>query len=121
MAQVLGLVQVSWRGTPVPIEKGAKLKLGGLQQKPVITGQQVNYETEYEASEITVTTTLRRGDSLLTLYAPGQGALIVTCDTGQTYSWDDAFLAKRPELSDGGGKSQLMWNAGEASELLNTN
>jgi hypothetical protein len=119
MAQVLGLVQVNWNGSNIPVEKGSKVKLGGLLQKPVITGSQVDYTTEYDASEVTVVTTLKKGDALYSIFTPGAGPLIVTCDTGQTYSWGDGFITNLPEFTAGdGGKVSIKWNASQAVELV---
>lgn len=119
MAQVLGLIEVSWRGNKIPVEKGGKVKLGGLMQKGMVVGQQTDYAQEYEMSEVTVTTRLRRGDSLLDIFAPGAGELQVLCDTGQTYTFPDAFVSNRPEFTAGeGGKVQVKWNASNAAELV---
>lgn len=119
MAKVLGLLELNWRGQKIDIEKGAKVKLGGLQQKPVITGKQVDHADEFMQSEVTATAKLKAGDSLLAIWAPGAGELIAKCDTGQTYSWPDAFLTNRPEFTAGeGGKVPLAWAAGEPVELV---
>jgi hypothetical protein len=119
MAQVLGLVDVIWNGQKIDVEKGSKVKLGGLMQKPLVVGQQVDFSAEYDMSEITVTTRLRAGDSLLSIFSSGAGELQVLCDTGQTYAWSDAFIANRPDFTAGeGGKVQIKWNASAPTELL---
>ncbi len=120
MAQTLGIIDLVWNGTKIPIEKNGKVKLGGMQQNAVITGRQVDYSNEFMASEITATTVIKRGQSVLSLYAVGAGELQVLCDTGQTFVWPDAFLSNRPEFEGGaGGKMQMKWDAGEPTELLN--
>jgi hypothetical protein len=120
MAQVLGLITVTFMGTKIDVEKGGTAKLGGLMQKGLVVGQQVDYVNEFDMSEINVTTRLRRGDSLIALFASGQGELQVLCDTGQTYVWPDAFVANLPEFTAGdGGKVKIKWNAGSPTELLN--
>lgn len=120
MAQTLGLISVIWRGANVPVEKGGKVTLGGLQQKEVIVGQQVDYANEMVASQVQATSRLKRGDSLLSLYAPGTGELQVQCDTGQTYLWPAAFLSTMPTFTGSdGGKLNLEWRAGAPEELLN--
>lgn len=120
MAQTLGLISVIWRGTNVPVEKGGTVTLGGLLQKEVITGMQVDYANEMTASHVTASSRLKRGDSLLSLYSPGQGELQVLCDTGQSYVWPDAFLAVMPKFTAGdGGKVALEWKAGIPQEVLN--
>ncbi len=121
MAQTLGLVSIIWRGAKIKIEgNDAQATLGGLVQKRVITGQQVDYANEMEASEVTATTVVERGASIMALYAPGQGELQVQCDTGQTYTWPDAFLEDPAKFSAGkGGKLKLKWAAGTPTEVLN--
>ncbi len=120
MAQTLGLINVIWRGQKLSIEKGGTVKLGGLLQKKVITGQQVDYANEMTASEVNVTARVQRGTSIIALFAPGQGELQVECDTGQTYTWPDAFIADQPSFTAGdGGKLKVKWEAGAATEVLN--
>lgn len=120
MTQYLGIVDISWRGVRVPVEKGAKVKIGGIQNNAVVFGRQVGRAEEYAASEITATTHLARGQKFKDLYMPGEGELQVICDTGQTYVWSDAFLGERPEMTSGeGGKIEMKWMAGEPEELIN--
>jgi hypothetical protein len=119
MAQTLGLISLAWRGQPLPIEKGGKVKIGGLMQKNVITGQQVDYANEMEASEVTANMKMDSTTLLLSIWAPGDGELQVTCDTGQSYVWPDAFLANRPEFTAGdGGKVPLKFSGGIPLELI---
>lgn len=119
MAQTLGIIDIEWRGVKIAVEKGASLELGGLMQKEVIAGRQVHFANEMTASKVTAMFPLRRGDSLLAIWAPGQGPLQVLCDTGQTYAWDDAFLTNRPKATSGdGGKVEGIWAGGEPSELI---
>lgn len=120
MAQTLGILDVTWQGRNLAVDKGAKFKLGGLKKTALIAGRQVHYANEFEASEITATIPLPRGQRLLDLYPTGTGELQIVCDTGQTYVFADAFLTNRPEATAGeGGKIELVWSAGEAEELLN--
>ncbi|MBR0681910.1 hypothetical protein GXW74_15555 [Roseomonas eburnea] len=117
--QTLGIIDASWGETPIPCEKGSKLKLGGLKNNPVIMGRQVHRAQEMEASEITLTTNLMRGQKLKDLLTGGEKPLTVRCDTGQTYVFPDAFLTNRPEMTSGeGGKIELTFAAGEPEELL---
>lgn len=119
MAQVLGITDIIWRGQSFAVEKGSTFKLGGLKNVPVVTGRRVDHAQEYEASEIKATFALRRGMSLLAIFAPGEGPLEVLCDTKQSYSWTDAALTNRPEATSGeGGKVEAMWSAGEPNEVV---
>ncbi|GGG31012.1 hypothetical protein GCM10010964_18690 [Caldovatus sediminis] len=118
--QLLGIVDIVWQGRRIPVEKGAKLKLGGLKNNAIPYGRQVGRAQEFEPSEITATTHLRRGQRFSDLYAVDEGELQVICDTGQTYVFADAFLTDRPEMTSGeGGKIELKWAAGAPEELLN--
>ena len=121
MASTLGIIDIVWRGQKLAVERGASLRLGGLKNNPVITGRQIHRSAEMEASEITATIPLLRGQRLLDLYGDGrEGELQCVCDTGQTYVFADAFLTNRPEVTGGeGGKVELVWMAGEPEELLN--
>lgn len=119
MAQVLGIIDIVWLGRNVPVEKGAKLKLGGLKNNPVTYGRTVGRAQEYMGSEITATTHLARGQSWRELYGPEEGELQVKCDTGQTYTFPDAFLTDPPEMTGGeGGKIELKWQAGDWEEVI---
>lgn len=120
MAQVLGIIDLVWRGTRIAVEKGAKLKIGGIQNNSVVVGRQVHNAQEFIASEISGTTVLRRGQRFTDLYSTAAGELQVVCDTGQTYVFTDAFLTERPEMSGGeGGKIEMKWSAGVPEEQLN--
>ena len=120
MAQTLGIVDLTWRSQSLDIEKGAKLKLGGMKQNGVTTNRAMHYAQEFEGSEITATFPVKRGVSVLALFAPGAGPLTAKCDTGQVFQWDDAFVMGRPDLTAGeGGKLEIKWGAGEPQELVN--
>lgn len=120
MAQTLGIVDVVWRGERLKVDKGSKLKLGGLKSNPVARARSMDHADEFEGSEISATIQMERGKSVLAIYATRTGELQVICDTGQTYVWTDAFLSNRPEATGGeGGKIELKWMAGEPEELLN--
>ena len=120
MAQVLGVVQIFWRGEEIPVETGATYKPAGMSQKPVTYGRRVGRADEFMAGECQATTNLERDQSLGELLARGEGELQVLCDTGQTFVHPDAFLSGDiPTLTGGeGGKIQLTWSFSEGEELL---
>jgi hypothetical protein len=118
MAQVLGIVDIVWRGRNIPVEKGAKLKLGGIANKAVVYGRQVGRAQEFMASEIEATTVLERGQKFSELYGVDEGELQVACDTGQTFVFPGAFLTDQREITGGeGGKVSLKWSAGSYEEI----
>lgn len=117
--QTLGIIDIIWKGTKIPTEKGATFKPGGLKNNTVLAGRQAHRSQEFVASEVKCTTVLKRNQSLTALLDTTEGELQVVCDTGQTYVMNDAFLIDKPDITAGeGGKVNLMWNAGEAEELL---
>ncbi|MDI4664716.1 phage tail tube protein [Xanthobacter autotrophicus] len=120
MPQVLGIINITWRGRRIDVEKGAKLKLGGLKNNVVVYGRKAGRAQEFVNSEITATTHLERGKSYRSLYDTEEGELVVECDTGQIYTFPDAFLMDGPpEMTGGeGGKIELKWGAGEYEEIV---
>lgn len=120
MSQVLGIIDILWRGIQIPTEKGAKLRLGGIKNTAVTYGRTVGRAQEFVGSEITATTVLERGRSYASLYDEGEGELQVICDTGHTYVFPNAFLMDGPpEITGGeGGKIELKWAAGRYEEIM---
>lgn len=119
MTQVLGIVDIVWLGRNIPVEKGAKLKLGGIMNSPVVYGRRVGRAQEFAASEIEAVTAVERGQKVKDLYGVGEGELQVQCDTGQIFVFSDAFLTEQRELTGGeGGKVPLKWSAGEPEEIV---
>ena len=119
MSKVLGIIDIVWKGTNIPVEKGAKLKLGGIKNNTVTFGRKVARAQEFVGSEITATTHLQRGQRYAEIYQEDEGELQVTCDTGQTYTFPDAFLTDQPEMTGGeGGKIELKWAGGDYEEVV---
>ncbi|PDT05701.1 hypothetical protein CO666_03605 [Rhizobium chutanense] len=119
MAQVLGVVDIVWRGRNIPVEKGAKAKIGGMQNVVVTYGRKAGRAEEFVASEIEAVTALEKGQRYGNLWDTGEGELQAVCDTGQTFVWNDAFLTERPDITGGeGGKITLKWGGGEPEEIL---
>ena len=119
MVQVLGIIDVVWRGQNIPVEKGAKIKLGGIKNNPVTYGRRVGRAQEFVGSEVTAVTNLERGKSYGSLYDEGEGELQVKCDTGHIYTFPDAFLTEIPEMTGGeGGKLELKWAGSDYEEVM---
>jgi len=117
--QTLGIVDIIWRGRQIPVETGAKFKVGGIKNNVVTYGRRVARAQEFEGSEVTATTAFERGARFGNLWDPGEGELQVVCDTGQTFVMKDAFLTDRPEITGGeGGKIELKWAASAPEEIL---
>jgi hypothetical protein len=120
MAQALGIVNIVWNGQKMAVEKGSTFQNGGLQQKAVVNGKQIDYADEMVAGKAMCTKRLLRGDSLFGIWTTGTGELQMQCDTGQTYVIPDAFLTNTVNWTGGeGGKVKMEWAFGIATELLN--
>lgn len=119
-AQTLGVMDIVLGGTSLDVEKGGKLKLGGYKQNAVLVQGKTFYAREYEASEITFTTVLKRGQKIGDIFASGTKECQVVCDTGQSFIFADAFVSNRPDMTAGeGGKIEVKLMAGAYEELMN--
>lgn len=117
--QTLGIVDIIWRGRNIPVEKGAKIKIGGIKNNVVTYGRKVARAQEFEGSEVSATTHLEKGQRYGNLWDPEEGELQVVCDTGQTFIIKDAFLTDHPEVTGGeGGKIELKWAGSAPEEVL---
>ena len=99
------------------IKPGGTVTLGGMRNKPVIYGQQVDASQAMTASEINVTTVVKTGQPILTFVVKDQKELQVHCDTGQTLIWDTAFLDGATKITAGEGSHELKFSAGTPSEI----
>lgn len=120
MTQVLGIVDIIWRGRNIPVEAGATFRPGGITNKAVDYGRKTGRAGMYRGSTAKATTNLERGQRLGRLLDPGEGELQVVCDTGQTYVVKDAFLTEETSDVTGGegGKISLAWAGSTAEEIL---
>lgn len=119
--QVLGIIDIVWLGRNVPVEKGAKLRLGGIKNNAVTYGRKVARSAEFQGSEVSAKTHLEKGARWRDQYSSEvEGELQVICDTGQTYTFPDAFLeGDIPSLTGGeGGSIELKWAAGDYLEIV---
>ncbi len=118
MAQSVGIIDLVWRGTRIKVEKGAKVKLGGIQNNTVEYGRGAARSQEFKASSVEVTTILLRGQKASDLYTVEEGELQIQLDTGQTIVAHAAWMTERPDITGGeGGKIPLKWAFGEYEEI----
>lgn len=118
MTQVVGIIDIVWRGQNIPVEKGAKYKHSVIKNNAVTYGRKVGRAQEFVAGEATATTHLERGQRLAGLYTEGEGELQVKLDTGQTFVHPDAFLTEPFEVTGGeGGKIELKWAFSPGEEI----
>ncbi len=120
-AQVLGIVDVYWGGSYVPIEPGGTFMLGGLVNKRIIAGAQVFYAREMVASEVSFTTVLQAGQSLTGTFGTAAQELQLQCDTGQIFVLPTAFREGGVEFTSGeGGKVKVKIAGGAYQESVGT-
>lgn len=119
MAQALGIIDLIWKGTKIPLEKGATFNKGGMRNTPVVVGRQVHRSQEFMQSTIKGVTVLLAGQRLTDLLGDGtEGEAQVKCDTGQNFLVPDAFLTAIPDVTGGeGGKIGLEFAGSEALEI----
>lgn len=121
MAQVLGIVDLIWKGVNLQVAtKGAKLVLGGLRNDTVTYGRTAGRSQQYAESKITATVHLKKGQSYGDIFSVAEGELQAICDTGQTYIFHDAFLTgDHPTITSGeGGNIELNWAASGYEEII---
>lgn len=118
MAQSLGIIDIVWRGRQIKVEKGAKLRLGGIQNKTVTYGRGAARAQEFVESHAECTTILMRGERASDIYTTEEGELQLQLDTGQTIVAHDAWMTERPDMvGEEGGKIPLKWNFGAYEEI----
>ncbi|MQT14387.1 phage tail tube protein [Segnochrobactrum spirostomi] len=120
MAQILGIIDIVWRGVAYDvIPKSGKLQLSGMKNNPVVAGRNVHRSQEFTQGKVTISTVLKRGQRHSELYDENEGELQVRCDTGHVYICPDAFLESGPpEISDDGGKLELVWTISKYEEIM---
>ena len=117
--QVLGIIDIVWRGRNLSVEKGAKIKIGGIKNNAVTYGRKVARAQEFESSEVSATTHFERGQRWGDIWSADEGELQVVCDTGQSFIINDAFLTDIPDITGGeGGKIELKWSGSSPTEVL---
>ena len=121
MAQTLGIGDLIWLGTKIPI-KTASYKRGGLVNNAMVGSRQVFNSQEFQADTVEATIPFKKGDSLAAYAASQVGELQYVCDTGQTYTLPDAFVTGTPQLAPGSGKEggsvKITWAGSTAMEVV---
>jgi hypothetical protein len=102
--QALGRVIIRVDGQIIDSMPGAKLTIGGVKRKPVLTGYNVHYAEEMEAATIECEVPLTSGMTLDVFRDMTSSVVIFEADTGQTWVIPDAFNEDNPQMTakDGG-------------------
>lgn len=118
MAQAVGIIDITWKGKEIAVEKGSTVMLGGIQNKPVEWGRGVARSQEFVHSKAECTTVLLKGQRASDLYTQEEGELQIRMDTGQVIVAYDAFMTERFDITGGeGGKIKLKWAFGNYEEI----
>lgn len=118
MSQAVGIIDLVWRGRRIAVEKGAKVKLGGIQNKTVEWGRGAARSQEFVHSSVECTTILLKGQKATDLYTPEEGELQIQMDTGQVIVAHAAWMTDRPDVTAGeGGKVPLKFAFGDYEEI----
>ena len=119
MAASIGIIELWWKGTKYAVIKGASLKLPGVKNNDQPAGYELVRSQEFQAGSVRATVLIKAGMSLAALNAGAEAELQVKADTGQIWTFPDAFITENPELSDDGGKAPVVWHMSTYSELTN--
>jgi len=99
---LLGIIKAFWLGNEVPVKPGSSFTLGGVSSKPQVVGTNVDFSNAMEASEVKLKVAVKSGVSITGTYARGvAGELQVQCDSGQTFTWENAFISGTIPITTG--------------------
>ncbi len=120
MAQSLGLINFFWNGAQIDIEQGGTVQLGGLVNNTVIAGKKVLAAQKMVESMVEITIPIQSGQTVTSIFGSATtNEMQVQCDSGQTFTWDDAFQTDVLKFTAGGdgGKMKVTFAAGIPVEL----
>jgi hypothetical protein len=117
--QVLGIVKAFWLGNEVELQgNDSTFSLGGLVGQAKRVGVKIARSMEMQESTVKLNFAVKAGMSVTGTFPQGvEGELQVECDTGQTFTWPDAFVMGTVDFgSSNGGQVTLV--GGTPSETL---
>ncbi|MFT8783767.1 phage tail tube protein [Acetobacter syzygii] len=83
-----------------------------------VAGDTAHHSQQFQPGETKATPMLLKGQSLAAFNPGGEGELQVQADTGQVWTFPDAFILSAPTMTDDGGKMPVTWNCSTYTELL---
>ena len=99
---LLGIIEAIWQGTPLPLKPGSTFNLGGLSSKPQPVGQNIDFSNSMEPSDIKLKVAIQRGFSVTGTFPRGApGELQIQCDSGQIFTWENAFVSGTINITTG--------------------
>ena len=116
---LLGIIKAIWQGNSVPLKPGSTFNLGGVSAKPQVVGTQVDFSQSMEPSDIQLNVAVQAGMKITTLFPRGvAGELQIECDSGQTFVWDNAFVAGTIDITSGdNSEAKVKFAGGTPLEL----
>ncbi|MBY4640286.1 phage tail tube protein [Gluconacetobacter entanii] len=114
----VGIFTVWWKGLKIEMKTGSTLRLPGNQNKTETAGGTGFRYQQYQVGQFKGTAILPKGTSLAAFQPDVEDELQVMADTGQQWSFPDAYLLDAPDLADNGGNMPLTWNMNTYKELL---
>lgn len=120
MSKVFGKATVLADGEQLPIDRPAKLELGGVRRN-VVTGSEVHgFAEESLPSVVEVEATIKSGQSLKAWGDIDNATITFEMDTGQTYILRNAWVENPPVATAGeGGRVPLRFVSTSCEELAN--
>lgn len=116
---LLGIIEAIWQGYNVPLKPGSTFELGGVSAKPQVVGKRVDYSQAMEPSNIDLNVAVEQGMKVSDRFPRGvAGELQIQCDSGQTFVWDNAFVAGTIQVSTGdNSEAKVKFAGGTPTEL----
>lgn len=120
MAQTTGILDVYWRGQFLNTKPNVQQEIGGMRNASVM-GARRNFRAQsFKPSKITAEIIMTPGLDTAAMFAANiEDELQVKWDTGQTYTWPDAFITDVPKMTGGeNGTLSVTWECGEPTVTL---
>jgi len=115
-AQSLGILKATWGSQPLSIDtKSSSFSLGGPVYTAVVAGTQITQSQMTAAPAVDMSFPLTKGMSLAGLKALNGQTLVLTADTGQTYTITGAFIVGDPKVKAGAGSNVSVKMSGQAA------
>jgi hypothetical protein len=115
-AQSLGILKATWGSQPLAIDtKSSKFTLGGPVYTAVVAGTQITQAQGYMAPDIMMAFPLNKGMSIASLKALNGQTLVLTADSGQTYTFNGAFIVGDVNTKAGAGSNVSVKMSGQAA------
>lgn len=120
MAKLFGIAEIHVPGIgKLRSKPGAKVNLGGVTRKPVISGQVDGFVEEPVAPFIECEISMKAGTELSGFKKMTDETIQFHCDTGQKYALLHAWCENPPELKSGaGGEIPLKFVGLDCTEVV---